>query len=1131
MGRIIEKITETENLHWAWKKTKNSFLVGDIWYNEIELASFEANLYEELDQIKKEIRLGSYVMRSIKPLPFPKGYDKETGEQKVRQTFEISVRDQVAWMAVVNVIGESLDYRMPWWSYGHRLYVPVWKDINGQWDVGWYRHSKGLLYRKWNQSWPLFRRNISLTAKIMCYEKTKESFDIAELDEAERIVYNTNEFLSNQFKSKYLEKNYWGNRSSKKLHWATIDFSKFYPKVKRSVIVKNIIKYTKGVNDDCDFILLIDRMMNFQIDHSEWNDTELFDINLTEPEKFQGLPTGLFVAGFLANVALLSVDEKISTDLERNKDIAHFRFVDDHVILAYEFEKLEDWITKYNTYLTEAETGAEFNFDKIEPKSFSNIINPEWRKKYKKKIKEELTKAEKETSLDPAFPAPLMTQTLAKVSAINKSDFEFLSHTEEEQLISDLEHLLLTDFPDHELRKDTRVSFAASILSRIVPNTKDDYEEVYDCQKRIHHQIKEYQKEFEKTNKTFIVDKLHDLIFDDSIIISEYFAHWENQITNKEGGDEYNKRMIKVAYLKKEKETEQNLKSLNDELKKTQKNRVYKLLKKAISENPEKVRIWARVIDYCKKVSCCQVKEAYDKIEELSNISIHYLSASFLRTLFMNVLSDRIMQSIFAIVNKNTLSQKETFSAKSFLESVLNEGFLKDLFDKEYCDSKSYYQKTYEFYRFVLGSAIFILEESKFNFVFNTKIIEQYKLIDWKNSPQEWINNTYSPDINAWLYWILWKTHDKSNSIPLDFWIKFQPYIDYDKKTYKPLILSFPNYNYLPRKDSEFLTFILNEGFSEGWLFEVFKTGKNHISDELKASLKEKYPPLFRNIFNPIVNLWEFILWQQTSLDCTHLTEIDCFNRYFDPRFSEWTALELVRQIIVLSKVSGEAFFENKTQVSVFHPANFYLSTDLIDEKSNKTYNWYDWKEKIRTKNMFGVVEFASQISDESYTTKGLLESELKTGESSKVHALGIILLQLITHNTNLPWIWNSPDKSLIWENLFYKKVQNSPVSSFTLLILQGCFSSKNRETFLNSKLFNDLLKTDNTAKTDTTYDVPAINDVYTLEKYIVKSQRIIESYQLSMEDSVPRQLIPISLIQLSNQNNPFEDSNNDTIS
>jgi len=1118
MGKLIEKITDTNNLHWAWKKVRNNFQVGDIWYDEIDLAAFEANLYDNLENIKSEINFGTFHLNNIRPLPFPKGCD-ENGKPRVRQTFDISIRDQVVWMAVVNVIGNSLDSRMPWWSYGHRLYVPIWKNQNEKWEIGWYTHSNGQLYRKWNQSWPLFRRNISLTAKIMCRDKKNTQSNEEEFDNAEKNVYENNEYLPRYFKSEYLEKDYWGTKSAKQLFWGTIDFSKFYPKVKRSVIFDNILKYTADAKTDSQFKALLKNLLDFKIDSACWKLDELSKENGIdlEPTTFNGLPTGLFVAGFLSNVALLDVDNKITKDLKRERDVAHFRFVDDHVVLAYDFIKLQKWIENYKMYLEEANTGAKFNFKKIEPKSLSNILNPEWKNKEGNDLANEVDNAIKDCSLDPAFPAPLMTQTLAKVSAISKSDFEFLSRNEEEQLISDLEHLLLTDFPDHEFRKDSRVSFAASVLSRIVPNTKDDYSEVYESQKRIQHKIKSFQREFQRADKNFITQKLHDLIFDDISSIPDYFTKWKTEIDDK---DQFaTQKNEAIDEIKKEKEEEKRLISLINEQNISQKKRVYKLLNKAISENPEKVRIWSRVIDYCQKVGYCDVKETYDKIDELKIDKIHSLSAAFLRTLFMNILSDRIVRIVYSVENNQIISKKDIERTNFFLKTVFDETLLKDIFDKESMENKPYYSRTYEFYRFVLGSTIFILKETKCKISISQELIEQYKLIDWTNKPKDWIEKTQLKDINSWLYWLLWKTHSKTSSKPLDFWKKLQPYIDFSKPSYKSLIHPFPDFNYLPQNDNMFIKFILDSGFDEGWLYELFKTRKEQLTDEIKIELKEKHLVLYNNLFSENTNLWDFIHWQQIKLIQSQ-NEIDTFNQYFDPRLSEWTALEFIRQIIEKTRQTHEDFFMDNPDKKL-HLANFIISADLLKDKSNKIYSWLDWSNKIRFEGgAVQLVDYAFQISDERLTTKALLESERQVGERAKVHALGVMLLQLISHNTNFPWVWNSTDKSLIWEGLCYKSIQDSPISSYSLLILQSCFSTKNRESFYMATELDNI-------KGDTSKSVPIIDDVLTLKKYILKAQEVIERYQLSMEDNAPRQLLPISLEQFSIQNNPFETPNN----
>ena len=1103
MGNLIEKIIDTENLHRAWKKIKNCFRTGDVWFDEIELTSFEANLSFNLEKIKNEIKSCSYILSPITPLPFPKGVDKINGTAKVRQTFDICVKDQVVWVAVVNIIGDSLDYSMPWWSYGHRLYIPVWKNKDERWEIGWYTHSRGQLYRSWNQSWPLFRRHISLTAKIMCRKKEISSTDdyAITLDDAENDIYNNNDVMPPHFKSKYLEPDYWKGRSADNLYWGTIDFKKFYPKVKRTIIVENILKYAANANEDEEFKILLTSLMDFKIDSDNWTKADLEDIGLVDPQNFSGLPTGLFVAGFLANVALLTVDKKISEDLNNNREIAHFRFVDDHVVLSYDFDELKKWIINYKQYLEEANTGVEFNLEKMEPESLSGIFGTEIITDEKKE------NIKNKCCLNPAFPAPLMTQTLAKVSAISRSDFEFLTQSEEERLISDLEHLLLTDFPDHELRKDTRISFAASILARIVPNTKEDYSKVYECQKRIQHKLEDYKENNKALNNNFITEKLHDLIFNNNIIEDVYFSKWEESV-KKENLN--NKEKIEaIKEIKKESENQRSLiKEINEQAE-HKKLRVYKLLNKAIVENPEKVRIWTRTIDYCKKAGGrhIKMKAAYDNIDALTNQNIHELSAAYIRALFIGVLSDRLMQVVSSIINNSLISQEEKTKADYFINDVFSSEFLDNIFRSENAENKIYYLKTYEFFRFVLGTAIYVLNRAP-DSIDDRKIIEKYNLIDWSNNPKEWVKKTHITDINAWLYWLLWKTHTKSSSKPLGFWKKLQPYINYSSVTYKALIIPFPNFNDIPRNDDKYLEFILNNGFDEGWLYEVFKTGKEKLTKNIKKKLKIVNPNLYNCIFSDTESLWDFIQWQQKELPQPSAKELDFFNNYFDVRFSEWTALELLGKIIDILE-SAEDFFTSKPEQKL-HPANFIFPKTLMN--TNKKFSWTEWKKEIK-ENKIKPTTF--QISDERYTQKGLRECEQK-----KVHALGILLLQLVTHDSIFPWIWNDADKSMIFEHIFYSKIQNTPLSSYTLLILQACFSSKNREKFAGRKYFTD-------DKSDTSKDVPFINDVYTLKKYVNNAKSVLEKYQLSMENNTPRQLLPVSLEQFSILNNPFEIDNN----
>lgn len=168
MSTLLQKIADHNNLYWAWEKAKNLYKPGDIWFNELEVAAFEANLSEELAAIHYDILNGLYQLKAIEPVAYPKGRDDNGA--RTRQTFSVNVRDQVTWLAVVNIIGRNIDSKMPFWSYGNRLYISMFYDedkVSGHSELkfGYYRNTTRNLFRKWSQSWPLYRRHINITAK------------------------------------------------------------------------------------------------------------------------------------------------------------------------------------------------------------------------------------------------------------------------------------------------------------------------------------------------------------------------------------------------------------------------------------------------------------------------------------------------------------------------------------------------------------------------------------------------------------------------------------------------------------------------------------------------------------------------------------------------------------------------------------------------------------------------------------------------------------------------------------------------------------------------------------------------------------------------------------------------------
>ena len=180
-----ERLLLPENLNYAWIKAKNLYRNADGYVDMGEIAAFELDLEQRLHGIRLQFQRGSYRLKKLRPLPRPK---KLADEQPVdRQYYHVAVEDQVAWIALVNALGPELDKIMEPWSYGNRLYRPAWYEKDegsvSTLEIGPYRHASGHLYRKFQHSWPLFRRHVTLTARMMVHRRQLRRDEMDEPDQ------------------------------------------------------------------------------------------------------------------------------------------------------------------------------------------------------------------------------------------------------------------------------------------------------------------------------------------------------------------------------------------------------------------------------------------------------------------------------------------------------------------------------------------------------------------------------------------------------------------------------------------------------------------------------------------------------------------------------------------------------------------------------------------------------------------------------------------------------------------------------------------------------------------------------------------------------------------------------------
>ena len=606
---LFEAIYSKENLILAWRRVENSYQHGDVWFDELEISAFKFNLVQNINRLSKQMKNGNYKMKPIKPAPYPKGMkvDKneaghETKELRVRQSFCINVEDQVVWMAVYGVLGPYFEEQMPAWSYGNRMFLNSWKDEQGNWINGVNRTTSRNFYRKWQQGWPLYRHMLSACIKRMAFPR-KNDTDVCDDSNLQSIKENDAQ-VNKAFKLPYLEKGYFGTKDyHPKLYYVAIDLEKFYPSVKMDRIRK-ILLDTFPIND-ANFVSLVNALTKFEIvndssDGNAFSEEELSEMDLYKDVVFDGLPTGLLVAGALANLYLLELDLKVIERLKSVKThrIMHFRYVDDHLFLSDDKEELIKWKDWYIQEL----------------KIMQLSVN-------------ESKTDKKPIEFDSHYPTPLITQTLHKISDIAKTPLGLLNTNEFNMVFRDLQMLLVSELPEEEIKKGTRTSFACTMLSRLTSDINVDYAE-------IHKLRKEWLSYVDKQSiGNDVKKKLKSLVFTVGDDYPEALDKDLKDIIPKDGNKYYDAIIAAIG-------------NSREEIKKIEE-RIFHLLIYSLQEVPDKPKMWLRILDFCIYHIPENIQELYEKLYWLNeDEQIHPLGYEYIVSVLNNHLAMQVMRCI-----------------------------------------------------------------------------------------------------------------------------------------------------------------------------------------------------------------------------------------------------------------------------------------------------------------------------------------------------------------------------------------------------------------------------------------------------------------------------------------------------
>ena len=1073
-NKYIDQISCLENLMLAWRKLERSFNHGDVWFDGLVISAFKMNLVDNLTEISTQLKKGMYQMNKIQPIPFPKGGKDADGHLKVRQSFFIDFRDQLVWVAVFNVIGRTFDVKMPAWSYGNRQYISMWKEINGNgqfWKIGNHRNTSRHIYRTWAQSWPLMRKRITASLKKMAGLKDED------IDDADIQVENEEEQLNpNQkfFKLQYLEKNYFHNNELKDaLYWSGIDLKQFYQKVNMSKL-RQIILSTLGFEPQGGgpFIELINKITHFEVDYSDYQykdaDKDLADMQLDKKVAFDGLPTGLLVAGLLANIYMLEIDKAVSDRLENEKDIIHFRYVDDHVIISTSAEKLFEWISWYQELLTDK--GLVLNVSKLAPENITKgLVTEESNQESLDNLKianhRELFISNLQTyaCINAKHPTPLMTQTLQKVSMLQGLNLNLLSTREFAMVFGELQSLLVADLPEQEIKESTRISFACTMLTRLLVDGEMDYEKIHHFRlmwlEGIEHIKQSLIKILEKKaaqNEIDREDKINpctDIIFHDLelIRIDKLKKTYPN---------------INVKYLKK----------INDEIKKgrettkRKERQVFNMLMYALDKVPDKVRVWVRAFDYCLHHEPREIGLLYKKLADKR--LLHKLSVDFLTALRNTLCAENIVKATARLVLNNYSSPLEAEKDKQFIESLKAINI----------------QKSTHF--FVKDSQYILSKAFGFFNLYAKKIqINPYDEVeDFFSDNTNYHGNKL--DSTFWLLWVAELLKDKKqkdkpifSSLLYDHLLEAKPDSDYFKAfffTYLREIsvsstkkMKLPNHLYSTEK----------------WLDNSTKYTISQMTDVTgldKLLTKEDKRYLKVTSKKGHKNLAQWI---------DYANSIEKSNAQYELIHSELMSVLIMLSVIQTIHARGE----EKDDLHL-HLENFYLPTNSI----KKTWPYYI--SMIDEERFFRIkYSFNENINNNQYNYPKFLNEQTPINTALS-YGLGIMFLQLLSKKRVLPWALNSEQVGFEWQYVLHELQGQGRLSSLNYRIVNACLSPRQRENLQLSLLLDDEYVR------EPLQDNPKIQNWQDLERELKKSLVDLRKNLVSVANEAHRQLTVIDL-------------------
>lgn len=384
----------------------------DAWYRKGELAPqpelSDWRLHPEarLRELACDLREGHWQPEAWLQIPYP----KKGG--RLRHYMMPTVRDQVAFMAHMILLGPIIDDQMPTFAFGNRWYRRIAWDRRDthQWVQKPYPILSDKVYLPYARSYGLFRRVAHWTVARMTGANVPDEDYVGPV--------RTPRDYKQESLPPWTQQQWWqGRHEESRAYWAALDIELAYPSVYLDRLGKSIeqaLSKTLPVEpavllDGCPETvsmaleendvrisigrLLVTALKNVRIKSTDiprdaWAPPQNHPLPKVYPDKDLGLPTGLAISGVLLNVALLDADKEVERYLQETEDGmrgAIVRFADDMYVLSQSVRGLFSLIETVHRALS-GTRGAKLatanwdsnlclNIKKIEPGEIREVIS------------------------------------------------------------------------------------------------------------------------------------------------------------------------------------------------------------------------------------------------------------------------------------------------------------------------------------------------------------------------------------------------------------------------------------------------------------------------------------------------------------------------------------------------------------------------------------------------------------------------------------------------------------------------------------------------------------------------------------------------------------------------------------